>query len=234
MSASHPSAGELPRGSSLLSNRLKEAGRAFLAPLVRLAQRLGITANRVTLAGFCIVVVGAVMVAIGQLLIGAVVLIAGSLLDAVDGALARATGGSTAFGGFLDSTLDRAAEAILYVGIVAYLLGATADPLWPVLLALAALSGSFMVSYTRAKAESLGFTPGTGMANVGLAPREIRIVILTVGLVLGALVGVEPIDLAAGALVIEAALGLIAVLATITTIQRIVATINQASKQEQG
>jgi CDP-diacylglycerol--glycerol-3-phosphate 3-phosphatidyltransferase len=207
MSASHPSAGELPRGSSLLSNRLKEAGRAFLAPLVRLAQRLGITANRVTLAGFCIVVVGAVMVAIGQLLIGAVVLIAGSLLDAVDGALARATGGSTAFGGFLDSTLDRAAEAILYVGIVAYLLGATADPLWPVLLALAALSGSFMVSYTRAKAEAIGLS-----ASVGLAPRTERLVLIVAGIALTGL-GVD--------FGLLGAIGIIAALSAATTIQRI-------------
>ena len=122
MSASHPQAGQLPRGGSLLSNRLKEAGRALLAPLVRLAQRLGITPNGVTVIGFVVVAVAAGLVAIGQLLAGAIILVAGSLLDAVDGALARATGGSTPFGGFLDSTLDRAAEAILYVGIIIYFL----------------------------------------------------------------------------------------------------------------
>lgn len=207
MSASHPSAGELPRGSSILSNRLKEAGRALLAPLVRLAQRLGITADRVTVAGFCIVVAAAVLVAVGQLLIGAVVLVAGSLLDAVDGALARATGGSTPFGGFLDSTLDRAAEGILYVGIVAYLLGASAEPLWPVLLALAALSGSFMVSYTRAKAEAIGAT-----ASVGLAPRTERLVLIVAG------IGLAGIGLEIGLL---GAIGIIAALSAATTVQRI-------------
>lgn len=207
MSASHPSAGELPRGSSILSNRLKEAGRAFLAPLVRLAQRLGITANRVTVAGFCIVVVAAVLVAVGQLLIGAAVLVVGSLLDAVDGALARATGGNTAFGGFLDSTLDRAAEGILYVGIVAYLLDATAEPLWPVLLALAALSGSFMVSYTRAKAEAIGVT-----ASVGLAPRTERLVLIVAG------IGLAGMGFGIGLL---GAIGIIAALSAATTVQRI-------------
>lgn len=207
MSASHPSAGELPRGSSLLSNRLKEAGRAFLAPLVRLAQRLGITANRVTVAGFCIVVTAAVLIAVGQLLIGAAVLVVGSLFDAVDGALARASGGSTTFGGFLDSTLDRAAEGILYVGIVAYLLDASAEPLWPVLLALAALSGSFMVSYTRAKAEAIGVT-----ASVGLAPRTERLVLIVAGL------GLAGIGFGIGLL---GAIGIIAALSAATTIQRI-------------
>jgi CDP-diacylglycerol---glycerol-3-phosphate 3-phosphatidyltransferase len=207
MSASHPSAGELPRGSSILPNRLKEAGRAFLAPLVRLAQRLGITANRVTVAGFCLVVVAAVLVAVGQLLIGAVVLVIGSLLDAVDGALARATGGTTAFGGFLDSTLDRAAEGILYVGIVAYLFDASAEPLWPVLLALVALSGSFMVSYTRAKAEAIGVT-----ASVGLAPRTERLVLIVAG------IGLAGMGFGIGLL---SAIGIIAALSAATTIQRI-------------
>jgi len=207
MSASHPSAGELPRGSSLLSNRVKEAGRAFLAPLVRLAQRLGITANLVTVAGFCIVVVAAGLIAIGQLLLGAVILVTGSLLDAVDGALARATGGSTTFGSFLDSTLDRAAEAILFAGIVAYLLRTSAEPVGPVLLALTALCGSFMVSYTRAKAESIGLT-----ASVGLAPRTERLVLIVIG------IGLAGLGLENGLI---GAIGIIAALSVATTVQRI-------------
>jgi len=207
MSASHPSAGELPRGSSLLSNRVKEAGRAFLAPLVRLAQRLGITANLVTVAGFCIVVVAAGLIAIGQLLLGAVILVTGSLLDAVDGALARATGGSTTFGSFLDSTLDRAAEAILFAGIVAYLLQTSAEPVGPVLLALTALCGSFMVSYTRAKAESIGLT-----ASVGLAPRTERLVLIVIG------IGLAGLGLENGLI---GAIGIIAALSVATTVQRI-------------
>ena len=207
MSASHPSAGELPRGGSLFSNRLKEAGRALLAPLVRLAQRLGITPNRVTVIGFAVVVVAAVLVALGQLLAGAVVLVLGSVLDAVDGALARATGLTSAFGSFLDSTLDRAAEAILYVGLIAYFLRVDADPIGPVLLALAALCGSFMVSYTRAKAESLGVS-----ASVGLAPRTERLVLVVAGIGLAGLgIGIGLIG----------AIGVVAALAAATTIQRI-------------
>ena len=207
MSASHPSAGELPRGGSLLSNRLKEAGRALLAPLVRLAQRLGITPNRVTVIGFAVVVVAAVLVALGQLLAGAVVLVLGSLLDAVDGALARATGLTSAFGSFLDSTLDRAAEAILYVALIAYFLRVDADPIGPVLLALAALCGSFMVSYTRAKAEALGVS-----ASVGLAPRTERLVLVVAG------IGLAGFGIAIGLI---GALGVVAALSAATTIQRI-------------
>ncbi len=207
MSASPSRAGDLPRRGPLLSDRVKETVRALLAPLVRLAQRLGITPNRVTVIGFCVVVVAAGLVAAGQLLIGAIILIAGSLLDAVDGALARATGGSTAFGSFLDSTLDRAAEAILYAGIVVYFLRASADPLAPVLLALAALSGSFMVSYTRAKAEAIGVS-----ASVGIAPRTERLVLVVAG------IGLAGLGLEIG---LTGAIGIIAALAAATTVQRI-------------
>jgi hypothetical protein len=83
------------------------------------------------------------------------------------------------------------------------------------------MSSAFMVSYTRARAESLGFAPGKGMANVGLAPREVRLVVLTIGVMLA---GVSLSILAF-------ALGAIAVLAIITTVQRIVVTLRQASSQ---
>jgi CDP-diacylglycerol--glycerol-3-phosphate 3-phosphatidyltransferase len=207
MSASQEHARDLPRGSSILSNRVKEAARGLLAPLVRLAGRLGITPNGVTVIGFFVVVVAAGLVAAGNLLIGAAVLVGGSLLDAVDGALARATGGTTTFGGFLDSTLDRAAEAILYIAIVAYFLGFNPDPLGPVLLTLAALCGSFMVSYTRAKAEAIGVS-----ASVGLAPRTERLVLIVGGIALAG-IGIE--------IGLIGAIGIIAALAAATTVQRI-------------
>jgi CDP-diacylglycerol--glycerol-3-phosphate 3-phosphatidyltransferase len=174
---------------------------------VRLAQRLGITPNGVTVIGFVVVAFAAGMVAFGQLLAGAGVLVAGSLLDAVDGALARATGGTTAFGGFLDSTLDRAAEAILYAAVVVYFLRSEADPIGPVVLALAALCGSFMVSYTRAKAEAFGIS-----AAVGLAPRTERLVLVVAGIALAGL-GIR--------FGLIGAIGIVAALAAATTIQRI-------------
>jgi CDP-diacylglycerol--glycerol-3-phosphate 3-phosphatidyltransferase len=206
MSASHP-AHDLRRGDALLSTRAKDAARALLMPVVRLAIRLHVTPNAVTVFGFLVVTLASVLVAMGQLLPGAAVLVAGSLLDAVDGALARATGGTTAFGSFLDSTLDRAAEAILYVAIAAYYLRVAPDPLGPVLLALVALAGSFMVSYTRAKAEGIGFS-----ASVGLAPRTERLVIIVAGIALAG-IGVE--------FGLIGAMVLVATLSVATTIQRI-------------
>ena len=80
-----------------------------------------------------------------------------------------------------------------------------------------------MVSYTRAKSESLGFTSGTGMANVGVAPREVRLVLLALGMLIGPAVDPEP--------TMSVTLGLITILATITAVQRIVHVTRQASPE---
>ena len=76
----------------------------------------------------------------------------------------------------MDSVFDRAGEGVVYVGIAAGCVAAGFDA--GAILAAAAMAAAFMVSYVRAKSESLGFTPGSGMAAVGLAPREVRIVLL--------------------------------------------------------
>jgi CDP-diacylglycerol--glycerol-3-phosphate 3-phosphatidyltransferase len=196
----------MPRGDSLLPNWVKEGVRALLAPAVHIAQALHLTPNAITVIGLLATAGAAWLVGSGALLLGAAVLVAGSLLDAVDGALARATGGSTPFGAFLDSTLDRAGEAIVYIGVAAYFLNAE-QPTLPVLAALAALAGSFMVSYTRARAEGIGV-----QAEIGLAPRTERLVLVIVGVALAGL-GWE--------IGLIGALWLIAVLSTATVVQRI-------------
>jgi CDP-diacylglycerol--glycerol-3-phosphate 3-phosphatidyltransferase len=122
----------------------------------------------------------------------------------------------------MDSVFDRWGEGIVYVGIVAGCVRAGFAP--GAFLAAAAMASAFMVSYARAKSEGLGFTEGTGMAAVGLAPREVRIVILTIGLLWAGLAG----DLRA----LAASLGLITILATITVIQRVIHVINQNRQQE--
>ena len=123
----------------------------------------------------------------------ALLVIVGGVFDLFDGALARATGKANKLGAFMDSVFDRWGEGVVYVGVVGGSLDARLRSR-PRSSAAAAMAAAFMVSYTRAKSESLGFTPGTGMANVGLAPREIRIVILTVGLLVAGLAGGVGID----------------------------------------
>lgn len=207
MSASRDHASELRRGASVLPDWVKEAGRGILAPIVRLAVSLRLTPNTITVIGLLITIAASALVAAGWLIVGAAVLTVGSLLDAVDGALARAQGGGTAFGSFLDSTLDRASEAILYVGIAAWFLTAFDHPMLPVLAVLGALAGSFMVSYARARAEGIGLS-----ASVGLAPRTERLVLVIAGIALAGL-GFPPVLI--GVLV------LIAALTVATVIQRI-------------
>jgi len=207
MSASQPRAHDLARGDSLVPSWVKEIGRAVLGPIVRLALRLHISPNAITVLGFLIVLAAAAAIGLGYLLAGAAILVLGSALDAVDGALARARGGGTPFGGFLDSTLDRAGEAVVYGGIAAYYLANSPSPTWPVLAAILALAGSFMVSYSRARAEGIGLS-----AAIGLAPRTERVVLIVAGLALAGL-GLTP--------ALSSVLWLIAALTVATTAQRI-------------
>ena len=182
MSSSREHAPLLRNGQSLLSARVKEGGRQVLAPVVRLAIALHLTPNTITVIGLLITIVASTLVANGALLVGAAILTAGSLLDAVDGALARAQGSGTAFGSFLDSTRDRAGEAILYIGIGAWALASLVDPTVVVLAAMVAMAGSFIVSYAHARAQGIGLE-----ASVGLAPRTERLVIVIAGIALAGL-----------------------------------------------
>jgi len=207
MSASRQDARDLPRGSSIVSARAKESGRAILAPVVRLAMALHLTPNTITVIGLVLTIIASALVGLGYLLAGAAVLTAGSLLDAVDGALARAQGSGTAFGGFLDSTLDRSGEAIIYIGIGAWLLSSQAEPAGPMLALMIALAGSFLVSYSHARAQGIGLA-----ADVGLAPRTERLILVIAGIFLAGL------GFSAGLIGI---LVIVATLTVATVIQRI-------------
>jgi CDP-diacylglycerol--glycerol-3-phosphate 3-phosphatidyltransferase len=109
--------------------------------------------------------------------LAATVFVAGSLLDILDGALARAGGKSTPFGAFLDSTTDRVSEGFMLTAI-AFVLARHHHPVF-VAVAMAAVAGSFLVSYTRAKAEALGLR-----GDVGIGSRAERVAVITAGLVL--------------------------------------------------
>jgi CDP-diacylglycerol---glycerol-3-phosphate 3-phosphatidyltransferase len=196
-------------------------------PVARFFGRLGFTPNAVTLVGFGIAIVAAALAMRQDWVLAGLVAGFGAIFDLFDGALARATGKTSRFGAFLDSTFDRAGEAVVYLGIAWGTLAAGRTG--HAGLAMAAMAAAFMVSYTRAKSESLGFTPGTGMANVGLAPREVRTAILVVGLIATGVLG--GLANSTAVLTLGLSLGLIALLATITTIQRIL-FVYQQSKSE--
>jgi phosphatidylglycerophosphate synthase len=223
---------------SIVSPELRARVRGVATPIAVAFGRLGLTPNHLTLIGFGIAVVAAVFASGERWAFAGVLLIVGGAFDLFDGALARATGTVSTRGAFMDSVFDRAGEAIVYVGIIAGCLGADFRP--GAILGAAAMAAAFMVSYIRAKSEGLGFTTGTGMGAIGLAPREIRIVILTLGLLLTALAnGLQQPDFGmvddpswdlwfAGRSVLTISLALITVLATITAIQRILHVIRQS------
>ncbi len=145
--------------------------------------RTRVTPNVLTTAGVSLCLAAAVLVPFEDRAdklfvywLAAGIFVVGSLLDILDGALARAGGKSTPFGAFIDSTTDRVGEGAMLAAIALVFAHHGRD--WAVVLSVAAVVGSFLVSYTRAKAEALGLT-----GDVGLGSRAERVVLITAGLV---------------------------------------------------
>jgi phosphatidylinositol phosphate synthase len=170
--------------------------------------RTRVTPNALTVAGVSLCLAAAVLVSFenrNELLfygLGAALFVIGSVLDILDGALARAGGKSTPFGAFLDSTTDRVGEGAMLAAIA--LIFARSGDDAAVVLTVAAVAGSFLVPYTRARAEALGLR-----GDVGLGSRAERVVVITAGLVLG------PWG------VLQWAIALLAATAWLTVVQRI-------------
>ena len=225
---------------SLVSPETRSRVRSAVVPIALAFGKLGLTPNALTLIGFFIAILAAIAAGAQAWLLAGILVVGGGVFDLFDGALARATGKSNRLGAFMDSVFDRWGEGVVYLGI---LWGTLDLGLWrPVILTGAAMVAAFMVSYVRAKSESEGFTPGKGMAAVGLAPREVRIVILTVGLFAAGLLPGFPSDMDTpgaqayplSALALEAALALIAILGTLTVIQRILHVVRQSPTDTQN
>lgn len=203
-----------------LSNESRSRIKAIFEPIALAMGRAGLTPDGLTLIGFGITCLGAVLILLQHWTIGGIVVFLGGVFDMFDGTLARATGKASRLGAFMDSVFDRWGEAIVYIAIIAG--AADAGHARVPTLAGAAMGSAFMVSYARAKSEGLGFTAGTGMAAIGIMPREVRLVILSIGLILADSPNIKAL---------EWALGIIAVGATITVIQRIVHVRRQAKQQ---
>ncbi|MGA1746251.1 MAG: CDP-alcohol phosphatidyltransferase family protein [Ilumatobacteraceae bacterium] len=183
-----------------------------MRPIGRALRRTGLSPDHLTFVGLAVAAASAVAVASGRLVLGLVLVIAAALPDLFDGALAKATQTSSQRGAFLDSTLDRVTDALLLGGIAWYLADYYSGRM--ALLPFAVSSVASVISYQRAKAESLGLE-----AKGGLMERAERIVALCLGLLLEA-IGVD----SALIWILWAMLALI----TITALQRFVKVWNQA------
>src|SRR3712207_8987460 len=151
---------------------LKDAFRQLLRPLVRLLSALRVRPDTLTILGWTLSVGSAVLFALGYARVAGLVMLLGGLFDALDGAVARESNRMSAFGAFLDSTLDRLSEAAIFVGIV-FFYASVARP-YEALLAGAAMAFSLLTSYARARAEGLNIE-----CQVGLLERAGRVVILS-------------------------------------------------------
>jgi CDP-diacylglycerol--glycerol-3-phosphate 3-phosphatidyltransferase len=189
----------LPHGEPRRSFSYKEAFRQLIRPLARVLSAIRVRPDALTVAGWVLSVCAATLFALGYTkTAGAVMLFAG-LFDALDGAVARESNLMSSFGAFLDSTLDRLSESAIFVGIVFFY--ASSSRPYEALLAGVAMSFSLMTSYTRARAEGLGFE-----CEIGLLERAGRVGILSLLSLTGFLI---------------VGVGLVAVGALVTTAQRI-------------
>lgn len=198
-------------------DRLRGFATRIFTPVADRLLRWGVSPDAVTITGTVIVVLAAlILLPTGHLLAGSLVIGAFVLTDSLDGVMARRAGRSGDWGAFLDSTLDRFADAAIFTGLVLWFVGqdgALAD--WGVALALACLVLGSIVPYARARAEGLGMT-----AKVGIAERADRLVaVLVATCVVGA-------GLPAAVLVVV--LGLLALASLITVVQRMATVRRQA------
>jgi CDP-diacylglycerol---glycerol-3-phosphate 3-phosphatidyltransferase len=197
----------------LLTSVFQDWTRAQMRRIATIFVNTPITPNMLTMFGLLINIGVAALIATGNLFWGGVLIVFAGLFDLLDGALARITNRITPFGGFLDSSLDRYSEGVIYMGLLWYFLqrGRTLEPM----LIFAVIVGSMMVSYTRARATALNVD-----AEVGIMARSERIGALAIALILSPVLP----D------IVTWALWLVAIGAQITTIQRILHVYNQAGK----
>lgn len=192
-------------------------GREFVAPavaaVVRHLQAAGISPNALTLIGFLLTALSAIVLATGYFRVGAIVLLLASIFDMLDGALARTTGQSTVFGAFLDSTLDRYSESVTFLALAYYYSGLTGART-EIMLIFVIIIGSLMVSYTRARAEALHVE-----CKAGMLQRPERVILLIAALLVGWL---QPV------------LWIMAILTNISAIQRIYEVYTNTRRQQLG
>jgi CDP-diacylglycerol--glycerol-3-phosphate 3-phosphatidyltransferase len=167
-----------------------------------------LTPNAISMTGLALNLLAAVLVTQRYFFLAGLAFIVGSIMDTLDGRYSRMSGKGTAFGAFLDSTLDRLEEGIVLTTVAAYFSSRGMD--FAVAACVLAVLGSLMVSYTRARAEALGVE-----CKVGLATRPVRVVILSVGLVFAKGASIFDVDLLAPAVYV------LAVLTVVTVVQRV-------------
>lgn len=162
--------------AAVIDMRVRPRVTRLLEPIGNALAAIGVTPAVMTFLGLSVVIVGSVVIANGELAVGAAILLGGSLLDGLDGAVARASDSVTAQGAFLDAAFDRLGEIAAFAGLAVAMVGDARI----LLLIILSLGGAILVPYMRARAEAEGFD-GRG----GLMGRAERVILFSAGLVFG-------------------------------------------------
>ena len=164
--------------SKTLTDHLRVRFKNLLDSVGAFLNRIGIAPNTLTLAGLIGNLIGSLLIARGQFLIGGLILLLMGPLDALDGTMARLRGEPTDFGAFIDSVTDRYSELLIFAGLLYFYINT--GNLIMAMLVFAASSGSVLVSYVRARAQSLGYE-----AKLGILTRAERFAVLIPSIILG-------------------------------------------------
>ena len=183
----------------LINDKIRKGYLKVITPIGNLLARFGIHPHIISVIGLIFSVVAAFVFSTGSFFLGALVVTISGICDTLDGQLARETGKGSKFGAFFDSTLDRYSDLFILIGLAWYFAGGSSfiqgaragfvpihSP-WAVFFVILAIAGSFMVSYSKARAEGLGLN-----CKVGLMQRPERITVLAVGTALGSIPVIGP------------------------------------------
>lgn len=203
-------------GFNLLSPKFIKGYLRIILPLTDFVKSLNINPNTLTTLGAILTVVGAIFFALSYLRLGGVFIVLGAICDTMDGRIAKDGDKKTKFGALYDSVMDRYSEFIMFFGIAVHFV--RNDSYWTSVAIFAAVGGSVMVSYVRARAEGLGFD-----CDIGMMQRPERIAYISVGAIIGELPIVNELFL-------MLAIWVIAILSNVTAIQRLI-YVYQASKK---
>lgn len=194
----------------------------FLSLVARKLVSIGVTANMITLIGFCVNVLAAFFLATGRLVLAGVLILFGGTFDMLDGAAARAAPKSSESGALLDSVVDRYSEGAVFLGALIYFY--VNEKLNGVVLVFAAMIGSILVSYVRARAEGLRIE-----CKVGFMQRPERIAVLAFGTLMQGLVGNHFQVVQSSGLVLIAVIAILAITSHITAVHRLVFSLCELS-----
>ena len=166
---------------SIIDRKAREYSRPLLEAVANRLDKWHVSPNMATYFGMALTTGVAVLAALGEIRWAGVAYIFAAVFDAVDGTLARVTGKGSRFGAFLDSTIDRFEESVVFLGLAIYYAGAGGQFDYPyeIPLLLLAMIGSLMVSYTRSRAEAVGVE-----CKVGFMTRIPRVVVMIIGMIL--------------------------------------------------